>query len=172
ALGRLPVDLRRPIVHELHAAGMSTRAIAPVVGVSNKTVSVDLNAPVTEVTPAVDRDTGEILDDIPADGIDPRRREPEPPRVTVGVDGKTYQRPTPISPERQREAELDRGRRDTCRAVSDAVRSLTGGEAQARIFLEHFYPHESRFLVDGERLTADRIQSAIEFLTTIQKETP
>lgn len=40
------------------AAGMSTRAIAPVVGVSKDTVHRDLS-PVSDETPAVDRDTGE-----------------------------------------------------------------------------------------------------------------
>ena len=72
-------------------------------------------------------------------------------------------------PERAREVELDRGRADTCRSVSEAVRTLTGGQAQARIFLDGFYPHEDRFLAYGERLTVERVDSAIEFLTEIRK---
>jgi hypothetical protein len=40
---------RIPVVEKLSAAGMSTRAIAPVVGVSNKTISQDLAA--ARVTP-------------------------------------------------------------------------------------------------------------------------
>lgn len=83
ALSRLPVDLRRPVVHELASAGMSTRAIAPVVGADFSTVSRDLNARVADATPApaVDRETGEILSD----------PTPESPAVT-GIDGKTYTR--------------------------------------------------------------------------------
>jgi len=44
---------------------MSTRAIAPVVGVSHVAVASDLNAGVKDLTPdpTVDRDTGEILNE-------------------------------------------------------------------------------------------------------------
>lgn len=37
-----PAPRRRPVVAELSAAGMSTRQIAPIVGVSNKTVHQDI----------------------------------------------------------------------------------------------------------------------------------
>ena len=40
-LTRLGVDIRRDVVKELTAAGMSTRDIAPVVGVSHVTVAND-----------------------------------------------------------------------------------------------------------------------------------
>jgi hypothetical protein len=73
SLSRLGVEVRREVVKELTAAGMSTRAIAPVVGVNNATVHRDL-AHVADATPEpdyvtdeadliVDRHTGEILDD-------------------------------------------------------------------------------------------------------------
>lgn len=51
ALGKLGIDLRREVVRELSNAGMSTRAIAPVVGVNNATVHRDL-AGVADATPA------------------------------------------------------------------------------------------------------------------------
>lgn len=51
ALSRLPVDLRRPVVHELAAAGMSVRAIAPVVGVGKSTAARDLESGVPSGTP-------------------------------------------------------------------------------------------------------------------------
>jgi hypothetical protein len=71
ALSRLGVDVRREVVRELTDAGMSTRAIGQVVGVSNKTVYQDRQA-VTQVTP-------------------------EPSKVT-GMDGKQYSyRMTPVA---------------------------------------------------------------------------
>ena len=73
-LDRLNVPQRRLAARELTDAGLSTRAIAPIVGVSHKTVVKDLQV-VPEVPPA----------DAPA---------PARPPI-VGVDGKTYQRPTP-----------------------------------------------------------------------------
>lgn len=62
---RLARDERRDMVQLLAAEGMSTRAIAPIVGVSNKTVHQDL---ASEVLPKVT------------------------PAPVAGLDGKTYQR--------------------------------------------------------------------------------
>lgn len=71
-LARLNVDLRREVVRELTEAGLSTRAIAPVVGVTQKTVVQDAR----QVIPQVSR----------------------PKSVTVGVDGKSYpQRPRSVA---------------------------------------------------------------------------
>lgn len=70
SLSKLGVDVRRAVVHELTAAGLSTRAIAPVVGVSQQQVVRD-----SQVT---------------------RDVSPEPecsrPAPVTGIDGKTYQR--------------------------------------------------------------------------------
>jgi len=75
-LSRLGVDLRREVVRELTEAGLSTRAIAPVVGVSNFTVSKD-------------------------QGV--RDLTPNPVSVT-GVDGKTYAPAKPrVAPRRARQ---------------------------------------------------------------------
>lgn len=54
ALGKLGVELRREVVKELSRAGLSTRAIAPVVGVTRQMVSKDLRTPqvATELPPA------------------------------------------------------------------------------------------------------------------------
>lgn len=124
ALGRLPVQVRRAAVHELTAAGLSTRAIAPVLGVSNYTVSKDRqsaeSAGVRHLTPAqpptiataegvviaeqrhveldeTDWDEGEIaevMDDDNAGVTCSNEPTPEPKPIT-GMDGKTYQRPEP-----------------------------------------------------------------------------
>lgn len=54
ALQRLGVEVRREVVRELTAAGMSTRAIAPVVGTSHETVRSDLSSGVKSLTPEPD----------------------------------------------------------------------------------------------------------------------
>lgn len=69
----IAAEVRRELVSMLSAQGMSTRAIAPTVGVSNKTVSQDRSEVLPQVTPA------------------PR---PQSAPVT-GLDGKTYTRPEP-----------------------------------------------------------------------------
>lgn len=69
---RLAGDERREMVRLLTSEGMSTRAIAPIVGASPKTVARD----VLEVAPPVSDDT---------------------PAPVTGVDGKTYTRkPRPV----------------------------------------------------------------------------
>ena len=76
ALGRLAPEVRRPVVAQLSAAGMSTRAIAPVVGVSQSSVRDDIQVSRT-YSPAPADVSGAL---------------PEAPAV-VGMDGKAYPRP-------------------------------------------------------------------------------
>lgn len=80
ALSRLGAEFRQDVVRELSASGMSTRAIAPVVGVSHMTVSNDLNSGVKPFTPAQA----------------PVPSESAPPSPVTGLDGKTYTRPAPV----------------------------------------------------------------------------
>ena len=97
-LPRLNREPRQEFVRELAARGMSTRAIAPVVGVSNKTVSVDLRSPVTEVTPedapgGAPTPEGEEKAPATLTAVEPephpvQAAQPRPP--VVGIDGKTY----------------------------------------------------------------------------------
>lgn len=93
---RLARDVRRELVAELAAQGMSTRAIAPIVGVDQTTVARDIareadaspevlvlaETPALEEPPLVGYDpaTGELIDDTP--------------RV-VGLDGKSYPKREP-----------------------------------------------------------------------------
>ena len=78
---RLERDARQELVAELAAEGMSTRAIAPIVGVTHKTIVKDLQV-VPEVPPEpqtmmrVNPTTGEV-EDVPA-------------RHVTGMDGKEY----------------------------------------------------------------------------------
>lgn len=67
--------MRRPMVGELSAAGLSTRAIAPIVGVQQTQIRRDLR----QVSP-----TGSPEPASPA--------SPDPAPV-IGMDGKTYRRP-------------------------------------------------------------------------------
>lgn len=57
------VEFRRQVVAELTEAGLSTRAIAPVVGTSSATVKRDVIAGGSHEPPAVDAETGEVSDD-------------------------------------------------------------------------------------------------------------
>lgn len=99
AFGRLPAAVRQPIVSELSSAGMSTRAIAPIVGVSNKTVHQDMQV-LPRVTPEpppafVETTTGEVYDGF-QDAIAKAEEEVvEPARKVHGMDGKTYSRIDP-----------------------------------------------------------------------------
>lgn len=87
-LMRLSRDERRVIVADLAEQGMSTRAIAPVVGTTKDSVHRDLKVsrsatpapvPTFDPTPAWDPTTGEVVE----------------PRTVTGLDGKTYTRPAP-----------------------------------------------------------------------------
>ena len=106
---RLPRDERIPMVQMLADKGMSTRAIASVVGVTHETVAQDIKSPVRNLTPAEPGPTyrpADVTDWTPQevdDLIDADEREleawkastvPAPPKV-VGLDGKTYTRHEP-----------------------------------------------------------------------------
>lgn len=104
ALTRLGVEVRREVVRELTEAGLSTRAIAPVVGVDNATVHRDLRSGVAPATPALsapkagaDQTPQGEATDAPeaADRGDTAPRVPRP--AVTGLDGKTYTRPAPQS---------------------------------------------------------------------------
>lgn len=134
-LMRLSRDERRVIVADLAEQGMSTRAIAPVVGVSQRTVNRDMRTSAPESfdspdaagvpnetpaphalaahtfepspwDPAIDRDTGEIKT-----------------AAVTGLDGKTYQRPEPKerTPKRRPLAETTRR---ALLALNDATEKL------------------------------------------------
>lgn len=117
---RLPREERREIVAWLSGEGMSTRAIAPIVGVDQKTVSNDvrtlpageeISSPPTiattegvviaeqrrvapDVTDWSEGDIAEVMDDDNAGVTCSNEPTPEPKPIT-GMDGKTYQRPEP-----------------------------------------------------------------------------
>lgn len=118
ALSGLSASLRREFVHELSEAGMSTRAIAPVFGVSQKTIVTDRQV-IPRVSPepeamrpdevaalmsggfidSVDQ-VAELIEADPATGevIEPTVTEhtvTEKVKTVQGLDGKTYTKPVP-----------------------------------------------------------------------------
>lgn len=83
---RLARDVRQELVAELAAQGMSTRAIAPIVGTSHMQVANDIHETGVKnfttdsvVVIHVNAETGEVAD--------------EPPREIAGLDGKAYTAP-------------------------------------------------------------------------------
>ena len=141
ALTRLPRDLRRPVVHELAAAGMSTRAIAPVVGTSHMAVARDLAAPVTTVTPAIDTETGEVSDDYedddePSPGLVRlvQQNQPAEPqrRAVVGIDGKNYTRPESRKPQRRSLVDDARDAGQELRKVTDRLARIAADDRLSR----------------------------------------
>ena len=82
---RLARDDRQEMVKVLSAEGMSTRAIAPIVGASHMQVKRDMDAGVTNVPPVLSDDPGKIV----------RLTGPDSAATVMGMDGKSYSRPEP-----------------------------------------------------------------------------
>lgn len=119
---RLPRDERQQIVGYLAGEGMSSRAIAPIVGATDRTVRNDMSGGKDfppDHTPAVDYVTDQAdLDaapELPDEGAptphdsgdaEPSEDEglsvPSPSsRSVTGLDGKQYTRPEPQAPRRR-----------------------------------------------------------------------
>lgn len=141
-LARLGVDLRREVVRELTAAGLSTRAIAPVVGVSQKTVVKD-----RQVIPEVSPD-GEAA---------PAAAAARP--VVVGIDGKSSYRP-PRAPEQQAPHTPRR------RPLPDRWRDATWELTKAVEKLERLTV-DDRFAQHSERLRRSDVAQARETLARV-----
>ena len=84
---RLERDVRKELSIELAAQGMSTRAIAPIFGVSREQIRIDI-AGDNNLSPApvinVIASTGEVVDPTPV---------ATEPRTVIGLDGKSYPAP-------------------------------------------------------------------------------
>lgn len=124
SLAGLGIEVRRAVVGELTQAGLSTRAIAPVVGVHHDTVARDARR-VVPTTPAAQvpqtpepvaggeaaTDSGQTPQGedapaaaatapVPSMAVEPQHSTAPRPAVT-GIDGKTYTRPEPKKPSRR-----------------------------------------------------------------------
>lgn len=122
----LAAPIRRELVSHLSEAGMSTRAIAPAVGVTQQAVSKELRHPDvttklspesseysvsapdyeddTKLSPIVTVEHHDIVEPVNPDTGE-ILEEPEPsaepePKPVTGLDGKTYQRPVQSKPRR------------------------------------------------------------------------
>lgn len=122
----LAAPIRRELVSHLSEAGMSTRAIAPAVGVTQQAVSKELRHPDvttklspessdysvsapdyeddTKLSPIVSVEHHDIVEPVNQDTGE-ILEEPEPsaepePKPVTGLDGKTYQRSMPSKPRR------------------------------------------------------------------------
>lgn len=100
---RLGREERQELVGYLAGEGLSTRAIAPIVGVSQKTVDREVrqsresnDSPEPEEMPAYDASTGEVIED--AEIVDEQPAVEAKP--ITGLDGKQYTRPEPQAPRR------------------------------------------------------------------------
>ena len=84
ALTRLPVEVRRPVVAQLSAAGMSTRAIAPIVGKDQSIVTRDIQT------------QKHVMQNASPEPVDePQPAPPVEAGTITGLDGKQYDRPAP-----------------------------------------------------------------------------
>ena len=103
ALKRLPLEVRRPVVKELSEAGMSTRVIAPIVGVNRSNVTRDLQ--VVHGAPPEPKSEDELLSGEPwtpsAEPETTSRWGLQKSDKIIGPDGKQYTRPEP-KPEPQK----------------------------------------------------------------------
>lgn len=105
---RLGRDERQELVGYLAGEGLSTRAIAPIVGVSQKTIDRDVresfDSPAPEPEVEADLVTGEVIEpgaaQVPDAVTAPVEATPTPPRAVTGLDGKTYT--TPVTKPKRR----------------------------------------------------------------------
>lgn len=108
SLGKLGVEIRREVVRELTDAGMSTRAIAPVVGVSDRQVRYDVG----RVSHLPEAPEGGAVDE-------PETVAPRSP--VTGIDGKTYT-PPKTRPQRALPDQFFDAAFDLTKAVDRVVR--------------------------------------------------
>jgi len=151
---RLPRDQRQELVGYLAGEGMSTRAIAPIVGVSDVQVHRDIHAQVlphvapAPATPvdlaAVDMTTGEIHEPV------------------TGLDGKTYSRPEP----RPRIAQRDDAETYLNLAQSFADRAAREVQKLTPAQIERVKPNAAHW-VSG---IGESVEALQHLLTSLTKE--
>lgn len=145
----LATDVRRELVSLLSAQGMSTRAIAPVVGVSGQRVRQIVSEVASDLPPAHDSvvvgeglaataqgQRGGMTPPSPSvldvEGQVGPQQPPAPRPAVTGLDGKTYSQPEPREPQRRplrdgfRDASLDLGK------IIDRFERLIGDDRYPR----------------------------------------
>lgn len=130
----LATEVRRELVSLLSAQGMSTRAIAPVVGVTRQAVSKALHQVATELPP---EPQDQRVGTMPPASFTVETQEtgvaapPAPRPAVTGLDGKTYSRPEPTTPRRRSIVDAAQD------AAADLLRAV---EKVERIFADDRYP--------------------------------
>lgn len=133
----LAADVRRQLVGMLSAQGMSTRAIAPTVGVTQRQVSTDVRSNFSPEPERIDHETGEVLEPKPVAPTHFAAEHPEVERAeakVVGLDGKTYTRPPAPAQRPNRRAITDafwEGSYDLAKRV-ESLKRLTEDDRFAR----------------------------------------
>ncbi|MBS0231744.1 MAG: hypothetical protein JSS52_11385 [Proteobacteria bacterium] len=135
---RLGREERQELVGYLSGEGLSTRAIAPIVGVHHDTVASDIKnvAPVGIPTPEPGG-SAQLPDEEVTAPVE------SAPRAVTGLDGKTYTRPTPKPVVVTEEDSLDYDAKQIATRVSDALQTLRAfrtPEHRERV-LSKWWPH-------------------------------
>lgn len=123
---RLPREERQEVVASLRDSGLSTRAIAVVAGVDQRTVRRDLDAGEANAAPArpplsrcqVAGHGWHGAGPCPTDEPEKAPKAPDASPIK-GTDGKAYSRPEPkvLTPAEQREIDIADGDRRSARAI-------------------------------------------------------
>lgn len=72
---------------------------------------------------------------------------------------------------RDEEAAIEKGIRDALNHISNAIQFLDGGSGEGERFIRDYWPHHDRHLSGLRAITSDRVDAAIDYLTTIRKAT-
>lgn len=72
---------------------------------------------------------------------------------------------------RDEEAAIEKGIRDALNHISNAIQFLDGGSSEGERFLRDYWPHHDRHLSGLRAITGERVDAAIDYLTTIRKAT-
>lgn len=162
-LAGLDVAARRVAVKELSGYNLTTRAIAPVLGVGQSTIDRDVQvtrAGSPDIAPAP---TLSVVTDSPACDLP---APATPPDTVIGIDGKTYPRVKKASAERAKEV---RGRADKGMSSAQIADDLGIGVPQVKsIAKQHGITLRADVVMNRQskrinhRLVADRVRDSLE----------
>jgi len=167
-LGRLDVDVRRAVVKELDAAGLSQRAIAPIVEISQMQVSRDLKH---DVSPEPESEPEPELDDaLIGDVLDPEPPpQPEPIKKTGGLDGKEYTKKPRQTKPKQRKEETKPRRKKLPQQIGVAGTNLRTATEKLEKFIDddRFDQHKAELATQLASHLNYTIQACQNILTRI-----
>lgn len=165
---RLAREERQQLVGYLANEGMSTRAIAPIVGASRETVRIDLASGDKNLPPEPQSKPGwqspsKMLRETKHDDTDPdvaaEDPEPEPAKVT-GLDGKSYVRAERKQPRR-------RPINDACRDVLYDLNKRV--ESLRRLIDDDRFPANASAIADAHYArTKQAANTLAEVLATLE----